>query len=60
MVISAVRAPLRVSSVLVATVEPCTTSCGVQPASAIPASTAREGSSGVEGRLAMRSALPSQ
>ena len=59
-VISAQRAPLRVSSVLVDTVEPCTTSCGRHPRSASPSRTARPGSSGVEGRLCKRSAAPSQ
>jgi hypothetical protein len=50
-VISAVRAPLRSSTALVATVEPWTTSSICQLVSSRPASTARDGSSGVEGRL---------
>ena len=59
-VISAQRAPLRVSSVFVDTVEPCTTSSGRQPSADSASRIARPGSSGVEGRLCSRSAAPSQ
>ena len=59
-VMRAVRAPRRVSRAFVATVDPWTTSSGCQPASRIPASTARSGSRGVLGRFAMSSRSPSQ
>jgi len=58
-VTNAVRAPLPVRIVFVATVEPWTSSSGVRPASSMPARIASDGSSGVLGRLCVRTSPPS-